>query len=77
METIRFDGKEWPVKYVLIDDEYFMVGTEKFENVLIDNGNAVSNEAKAIDEMIYCYVPDKQFRKNETQLTTYVEKNFF
>lgn len=77
MQTIKFNGKEWPIQYVLIDEEYLMVGSEKLANALIDNGKPINKEAETIDEMIYCYVPDKQFRKNEIQLTKYVEKNYF
>lgn len=77
MQTVKFNGKEWPIQYVLVDDEYLMVGSEKLEKELLNDETPVNEDAEAIDEMIYCYVPDKQFKKNEVQLTKYVEKNFF
>ena len=55
-----------------------MIAQEKLrDDILDDQGNPMSYEAEAIDDMVYCYVPDKQFRKNEVQLTKYVEKNYF
>lgn len=78
MNTIKYNGKEWPLQYVVIDGETLRIASEKMKAVLYtDDGLPVDDEAESIDELIYCYVPDKQFRKNEVRLTKYVEDNFF
>lgn len=78
MNTISYNGKEYPVKEVYIDGEWLTVAEDRLEKKLFDeNGNYISDEAKLIDEAIYCFVPAKKFGKADPVLTSYVAKNFF
>lgn len=61
-ETITFNGTEWPIRYVNIGDEIVPVSIIGLENSLIDDDDKyVSDQAKAIDEMIYCFVGTDEF----------------
>lgn len=56
------------------DYEYVTVSTEGLQEALLNNGTYVSNEAKAIDEGIYCFVPDDKI--DDEDLADYVAANF-
>lgn len=78
MDTIPFNGKNWPYKTINLEGEWVNVASELLEEQLIgEDGSPVSDEAKSIDEFIYCYVPQKKFTKADNVLTTYVFKHYY
>ena len=79
METITYNGKSYPIRYVYLSDgDYIPVSTEELQELLFaDDGRYVSAEAQITDEQIAFYVPNKIISKSEKQLSKYVMKNYY
>lgn len=57
------------------DDCYYEISTENVEKLLLKNGSFVSDEAKYIDEQIFCYVPNDIFNSSEKQICDFIRKS--
>jgi len=78
MDTIPYNGKQWPLREVYLEGEWVTVASEKLQQQLLDpNGKPVDNEAKAIDDLVYCYIPQKKFAKSDSVVEKYVLENFY
>ena len=59
---MEYKGIEYPVAFVGVDGKVVIVATESLERVLMPDGaNYADNEARWVDERIFCYVPDDLF----------------
>ncbi|HAZ95719.1 MAG TPA: hypothetical protein DCW73_00345 [Treponema sp.] len=70
--------KKVPLKKIIYfhdDDCHYEISTENFEKLLLKNGSFVSDEAKHIDEQIFCYVPNDIFNSSEEQICDFIRKN--
>ena len=78
METIAYNGKNWPIKYVDVDGEWISVASEKLEEQLMTpDGEFIDDMARDVDDLIAVYVPAKKFGKADNVLRDYVIKNFY
>lgn len=65
-----------PIKEITRGDEIIRVSTEDFEKKIIDEeGNYVSDEAKLVDETIYCYIPYDDFHSSEQYILNFIREN--
>ncbi len=65
-----------PVKEVKRGDETMLVSTEEFEKecILDDEGEYRSEEAKRLDESIYCYIPYDDFHSSEQYVAAFIKE---
>ena len=76
---VYYEGKTYQCRYVDFVFESFWVGTESLEDALMneDKDDMKDEDARAIDDTIYCYVPDEIFKKaSDNEFKDYVEKWF-
>ena len=72
---MEYKGIEYPVAFVEVDGKVVIVATESLEHVLMPDGaNYADNEARWVDERIFCYVPDEMIGRNG--LEKYVNKEY-
>ena len=72
---MEYKGIEYPVAFVAVDGKVVIVATESLEHVLMPDGaNYADNEARWVDERIFCYVPDEMIGRNG--LEKYVNKEY-
>ena len=66
-----------PVKEIKRGDETILVSTEEFEKecILDDECEYRSEEAKLLDESIYCYIPYDDFHSSEHYITDFIRKH--
>lgn len=58
IEYIKFDGKEYPVVWIVVDDfGWRLIGTDSLQDALSPKGTH-DDLAKEIDDTIFFYVPD-------------------
>ncbi len=77
--TIKFNGKEYPARMILLDMEEYtdplIVSVDSLDVALMtEEGDYVSSKARAIDESIFFYVPDNKIGLNEKELVQYVKE---
>ena len=77
--TIKFDGKEYPARMILLDMEDYtsplIVSVDILDVALMtEEGDYVSSKARAIDESIFFYVPDNKIGLNGKKLVQYVKE---
>ena len=85
METITFEGIEYPIRSVTIKETDTVVrvapeslGERLFKPIGKYGITYVSDEAEAIDEKIACFVKDDLMSKlNDNELEKYVNKEFY
>ncbi len=62
--------------YSVEDNCHYTIATENYERVLIPDGSSYSSEeAKFIDEEIFCYVPEDVFFSSEEQIWNFIKEN--
>lgn len=76
--TIRFDGIDYPARLLEVDlpniSGKHMISVYRLDVALMTkDGQYVSEEARAIDEGIFLYVPDKLIDVDEKQLMQVVK----
>ena len=62
IEYIEFDGKEYPVAWVVVDDfGWELIGTDSLQDALSPKGTLdnIEEVAREVDETIFFYVPDE------------------
>lgn len=79
MDAVEYKGIEYPIRYAYRGEYDYAVGTEELEKALMtdDMSDYKDEEAKQIDEMIYCYVEPHIFEGMEqSEFDRYVRNNF-
>ena len=76
--TIKFNGKEYPARKILLNIEGYanplIISVESLNDELMtEDGEYTSSKAKEIDETIYFYVPDDKIQLNDEELMQYVK----
>ena len=65
-----------PIKEINRGDETIRISTEDFEKrILNEDGDYVSEEAKILDESIYCYIPYDDFHSSNQYILNYIRDN--
>lgn len=77
--TIRFDGIDYPARLIEVDlpniSGTHMIAVDRLDVALMTkDGCYVSEEARAIDEGIFLYVPDKLMDADEKHLVQAVKE---
>lgn len=74
MREIEFQNTQYKLREVdLPEMGSVLISTEILNKVLItDSGSHVSDEAIAVDEMIYCFVNEKEIELSNEELTTLI-----
>lgn len=79
LDSIEYNGKEYPCRDVYIDKEVgtINVSVESLSAALNpnDDWDSVDHEAGYIDSKVYFYVPDEMITKPIKELTKYVKDN--
>lgn len=68
---INFKGSHYPVRGIHIGDELglVLISTTQLNDLILDpNGNFTSDEARSIDESIFCYVSRTQLNYSDENL---------
>lgn len=82
LETIEYSGTEYPVRYAHIDGEDIRVSTEALDLALCvidEDGNweYKDEDARYVDEGIYCYVEDHILHGMEQdEFNRYIRNNY-
>ena len=76
--TIKFNGKEYPARKILLNIEGYAnpltISVESLNDELMtEDGEYASSKAKEIDETIYFYVPDDKIMLADEELMQYVK----
>lgn len=61
IEYIRFDGKEYPIAWIVVDDfGWELIGTDSLQDALSPKGRSdgIEKLAREVDGTIFFYVPD-------------------
>ena len=84
MDAVEYKGIEYPLRLAFLNGdrhiEECLVGTEELGKALLtDDMTAYKDEeAKQIDEMIYCYVEPHIFEGMEqSEFDRYIRNNFY
>ena len=77
--TVSFAGMEYPARLLELDfpnlSGEHMISVDRLDVALMTkDGRYVSEEARAIDEGILLYVPDKMMDEDEGKLIQYVKE---
>ncbi|WP_041914294.1 hypothetical protein [Selenomonas ruminantium] len=75
---LKFDGKEYPTRLIALDIPDYrgeqLLSVNQLDVALMTRGGCyVSEEARAIDEEVFFYVPDKMIDAEENILIQYVK----
>lgn len=74
MMTINFDGEEYPARLIDISGKR-LISIDRLDVALMTkDGCYVSEEARAIDEGIFLYVPEPILVSDEKTLVRYVKE---
>ena len=74
-EKLTYNSKEYCCRWIDIFDKDYLIGPECLEKaILSEDISYASDEAKAIDEMIFFYVPDCFIDAEETFIKSYVQR---
>ena len=72
---INFQGKEYLAREISIDMKEYVVSIDTLDVALMTkDGSYVSDEARAIDEGIFFYVPEDKIELDEEALAQYVKE---
>ena len=76
---LNFDGKEYPTRLIALDmpdiSGYQLISVDRLDVALMTrDGCYVSEEARAIDEEVFFYVPDSMIDEDEQTLMRYVKE---
>lgn len=73
MDSISYDGKEYPLRYVYIPTfGERWISTLSLEDRLINEDGYAEEDARLIDDLVFFYVPDRMIRDPEAKLSQYV-----
>lgn len=77
-ERIRFNGKTYLAKWINVEEiGEELIGEEPLENALMPDGeNYVSDEARSIDESIYCYVPEGFLKSSDSVIAREIARSY-
>jgi hypothetical protein len=74
MMTINFDGEEYPARLIDVSGKR-LISIDRLDVALMTkDGCYVSEEARAIDEGIFLYVPEPILVSDEKTLVRYVKE---
>jgi hypothetical protein len=74
-DKIRFNGTEYITRDVYLPDYRVTVkvSTDELDHAVFDQENGyVAREAELIDELIFCYVPEKLINAGDEELGEYI-----
>ena len=64
------------IKDLFIFDEIVRIGTVDYEKTLFsESGDYINEEARRIDEGIYCYVEPEIFKKSDEEIIEHISDN--
>jgi len=73
METIEFQNKQYRVRQINLPKlGEVLISTTSLNDILLINGNYVSNEASNVDDQIYYFVNEKQMNFSDKKLINLV-----
>ena len=74
MMTIKFDGKDYPARLIDVSGKR-LISIDRLDVALMTkDGCYVSEEARAIDEGVFLYVPESMIATDEKTLVQYVKE---
>ncbi|HEY8690711.1 MAG TPA: hypothetical protein VIM07_15855 [Chitinophagaceae bacterium] len=69
METIEFQKKQYRIREINLPKfGEVLISTTSLNDVLLKNGNYVSNEASTIDEQIFYFVNEREINFSDKKL---------
>lgn len=76
LDSIEFNGKEYPIRRVYIKTfgRVRTVAGESLNELLMNDGRYVSEEAERVDLQICQFVEDKYLSCGDEQLAAYIER---
>lgn len=75
MSYIRFKGTDFPLREAIKNGQTILVASESLDKALCPNGeDYCCPEAKAIDENIFCFVPDEVIDVSDDELNALVDE---
>lgn len=76
-DTITFNGTQYPVRWLGIENTMQCIGTESLSKALLDETTSmpINKEAEQVDDTIFFYVPDAQLNDKATVLRKFIIDN--
>lgn len=73
---IQFQSIKYDCKYIATADECYLVADEELEVSLFDkNNNYISDDARNIDERVFCYIPRQVLRSKDSVIAEYISSH--
>ncbi|MDE5775798.1 MAG: hypothetical protein K2H67_02845 [Treponemataceae bacterium] len=76
-DYFAYNGEKYPCRNIFFHDENasYLIATERLEKALLPDGETyASEEARAIDEQILCFVPEAMFGQPEEAIEQYISE---
>jgi hypothetical protein len=74
MMTIKFDGEDYPARLIDVSGKR-LISIDRLDVALMTKDSCyVSEEARAIDEGVFLYVPESMIATDEKTLVQYVKE---
>lgn len=74
---IEFDSTQYPIRTVFMSEmnRNITLGTTALNNLLLVDGNYISEEARQVDEQIFAYLSDEEMRFPDEDLIIFINDN--
>ena len=72
-----YGGEKYPCRSVFFHDENvsYLIATERLEKALLPDGETYASEdVRAIDEQIFCFVPEAMLGQPEEMIEQYISE---
>lgn len=76
-DRIEYDNQIYPVRYITMpgDTQQSMIATEALQDTLLKDDAPVNEEAEKVDELIFFYVSEQEFRLRDEDLILTIQRN--
>lgn len=76
-DFFQYKNKKYPYKSIYLpdDNQFYTISIEELDSVLFPNDVYDSEEARFIDEQIFCFVPEEIFRSSDDVIRKYISEN--
>lgn len=72
--NLTFNGNIYPARYIESDNTTHLISVESLNEALMtgDGGDYISEEARNLDETIYCFVPDDKINMAHDEIIDFI-----
>lgn len=72
---IQFQSHEYDCRYIVTADACYLVAQEELEDALwCKNDRYISDDARNIDESVFCYIPRRILYVEDSKIKEYIKR---